>query len=64
MIGYARLLLARNVPNQSTIPGYRKVITLGHSAKQPLIGPASELTDGFEPHDHIYCRLLPRALLA
>ena len=30
------------------------VIHLGHKAKQPLIRPTSELTDGLEPHDHIY----------
>ena len=29
---------------------YYKVIYHGHSAKQPLIGPSSELGDGLEPH--------------
>ena len=32
------------------------VITLGKLAKQPLIGPPSELVDGYEPHDMIYSR--------
>ena len=30
-----------------------KVIYLGHRANVPLIRVPSELTDGFEPHDHI-----------
>ena len=30
------------------------VIKHGHSAKLPLMCPASELTDGFEPHDTIW----------
>ena len=38
------------MPNHSTIPGRGSVITLGHSRKQPLIRPRSELSDGFEPH--------------
>ena len=33
-----------------------KVIYLGHTLKQPLIGPPSELVDGFEPHGLIYLR--------
>ena len=53
-IGYARLVVARNEPNHSTIPGPRKVIYLGHKANVPLICPGSELSYGFEPHDHIY----------
>ena len=38
-IGYARLLVARNVPNQSTIMDYSRVIYLGHTGQQPLIRP-------------------------
>ena len=34
-------------------PTPRSVITLGHTPKQPLIGPRSELVDGFEPHGYI-----------
>ena len=30
------------------------VIELGHTAKQPLIWPPSELGDGLEPHGLIY----------
>ena len=52
-IGYARLGLARNMPNHSTILDPQSVITLGHTANVPLIGPSSELTDGSEPHGHI-----------
>ena len=52
-IGYARLLIARNMPNHSTIPDFYSVITLGQHVKQPLIWPPSELADGFEPHVHI-----------
>ena len=52
-IGYARLLVARNVPNYSTIPDSRSVIRLGHKVNVPLIRPSSELGDGFEPHVHI-----------
>ena len=36
-----------------------KVIYLGHSAKQPLIWPSTELSDGFEPHGHITHRVVP-----
>ena len=36
-IGYARLLVARNPPNHSTIPDPKSVITLGHKANVPLI---------------------------
>ena len=32
------------------------VINVGHSAKQPLIRPRSELADGLEPHDQFYLR--------
>ena len=49
-IGYARLLIAENSPNHSTIPDPQSVITLGQRAKQPLIGPSSELSYGLEPH--------------
>ena len=49
-IGYARLVIARNVPNHSTIPDSNTVIYLGHKAEQPLIGPPSELVDRSEPH--------------
>ena len=52
-IGYARLVIARNVSNQSTIPDSNSVIALGHTRKQPLIRASSELGDGLEPHDHI-----------
>ena len=38
-IGYARLVVPRNVPNQSTIIDSKSVINLGHKANQPLIGP-------------------------
>ena len=31
----------------------KKVINLGHKAKQPLICSSSELVDGLEPHGHI-----------
>ena len=54
MIGYARLLVARNIPNYSTIPDFYSVITLGKHLKQPLIRPSSELADRLEPHDLIY----------
>ena len=33
---------------------FHSVITLGHTSKQPLIGPSSELSYGYEPHDLIY----------
>ena len=49
-IGYGRPLVARNMPNHSTIPDSKSVITLGHKANQPLIRPSSDLSDGFEPH--------------
>ena len=52
-IGYARLLVARNVPNHSTILDYSSVITLGHTSKEPLMRPRSELVDGSEPHGSI-----------
>ena len=32
------------------------VITLGKLVNVPLIGPPSELVDGFEPHSTIYLR--------
>ena len=32
------------------------VIMLGHSPKQPLMSPPSELTDGLEPHGHMETR--------
>ena len=48
-IGYARLLVANNVPYYSTILDSKSVITLGHSARVPLIGPRSELGYRFEP---------------
>ena len=53
-IGYARLLVAGNVPNYSTIMDSESVIMLGHSPKEPLMRPSSELSDGFEPHGLIY----------
>ena len=53
-IGYARLLVARNVPNYSTILDILSVITLGHTANVPLMRPSSDLADGFEPHGHIW----------
>ena len=31
-------------------------MNLGHSLKQPLMCPASDLADGFEPHDMFYLR--------
>ena len=34
-------------------PTPQSVITLGHSPNVPLMRPASELGDGFEPHGHI-----------
>ena len=37
----------------------RSVITLGHSVKQPLIQPPSELFDGLEPHDQFYLSGMP-----
>ena len=37
-IGYARLLVARNSSNQSTILDLWSVITLGHTRNVPLIG--------------------------
>ena len=52
-IGYARLVVARNVSNQSQGMDYNSVITLGKPSKQPLMCSASELADGLEPHDHI-----------
>ena len=54
MIGYARLLIARNMPNCSTIPGLISVIYLGHKANEPLMWSPSELADGFEPHGQSY----------
>ena len=33
-------------------PTSRSVITLGHTLKEPLIRPSSELVDGLEPHDY------------
>ena len=53
-IGYARLLIAGNMPNHSTIMDPESVITLGHSARQPLMCPASELVDRLEPHGLIW----------
>ena len=53
-IGYARLVVAGNVPNQSQGMDYISVIRLGHMVKQPLMWSSGELVDGFEPHDHIY----------
>ena len=35
-------------------PTSQSVISLGHTANVPLIGPSSELGYRFEPHDHIY----------
>ena len=52
-IGYARLLVARNTSNRSTIPDYLSVITLGHTLNVPLMHRLSELVDGLEPHGHI-----------
>ena len=34
----------------------QSVIGLGHSPKQPLMRPSSDLSYGLEPHDHIYPR--------
>ena len=31
-----------------------KVIYLGHKVEQPLMCSASELADGYEPHDQFY----------
>ena len=45
------------MPNHSTIPGYLRVIYLGHTANVPLIRPLSDLADGFEPHDTIWSRV-------
>ena len=55
-IGYARLLLARNIPYYSTIMDSESVINLGHKVNVPLIWPRSELSYGYEPHDLIYLR--------
>ena len=52
MIGYARLLIARNMPKRSTISDYQSVITLGHTRKEPLMRPLSELSYGLEPHGY------------
>ena len=52
-IGYARLVIARNVSNQSTIPDSKRPLGLGHTRNVPLIWPRSDLSDGSEPHDHI-----------
>ena len=52
-IGYARLVSAKNMSNQSQGMEYNTVINLGHSPKQPLISSPSELVDGLEPHDHV-----------
>ena len=60
-IGYARLLLARNVPNHSTIPDPKSVISLGQLPNVPLIRPRSELSYRFEPHDYIYSAVPARA---
>ena len=54
MIGYARLVVARNSSNQSQGSGSKSVIDLGHKAEQPLMYRASELSYGIEPHDHIW----------
>ena len=53
-IGYARLVVAGNSPNQSQGMDINSVIRLGHSASLPLMCLLSELADGLEPHDLIY----------
>ena len=58
-IGYARLLLAKNTRNYSTIPGILSVITLGHTLNVPLMCLPSELSDGFEPHGLIQVSVQP-----
>ena len=45
--------------NHSTIPDSNKVITLGHTSKQPLIRRSSELVDGLEPHDMFLLAVVP-----
>ena len=40
--------------NYSTIMDSQSVIYLGHTLNVPLIGPSTELSDGYEPHGHIY----------
>ena len=49
-IGYARLVIARNMRKQSQGMDINSVIYVGHKVKQPLIRWTSELTDGLEPH--------------
>ena len=48
--------------NHSTILDLNRVIYLGHSPKEPLIWPPSELCDGFEPHGLIWSAGLRGAL--
>ena len=47
------------MPNYSTIPSLISVITLGHKPNVPLMWSGSELTDGYEPHDHILLSVSP-----
>ena len=42
----------------------QSVITLGHTMEQPLMCPASELVDGYEPHDHIYSAVVSGAAVS
>ena len=58
-IGYGRLLVSRNSPNHSTIMDILSVITLGHTAEQPLMCPRTDLSYGLEPHDHICSAVMP-----
>ena len=49
------------MPNHSTILGHSSVIYLGHTSKEPLMWPGSELVDGLEPHGLILQWRQPRA---
>ena len=49
-IGYARLVIAGNMSNYSTILDLKCVIYLGHMSNVPLMRPPSDLADGLEPH--------------
>ena len=53
MIGYGRLLVARNKPYQSQRMDIISVISLGHTVREPLMWSSSELSYGSEPHGHI-----------
>ena len=46
------------MPNQSQGLDILSVISLGHTCQQPLMCSASELLNGYEPHDHIYSAVM------